>query len=268
MSTTQTSEILPLQKAKFTATGLAIPCKEGLYIVDSGASLQIMGLSSLNHKEKNTIRRSSKILDIQTANGIVVSDTQAKVFILELGAYLRIQLVEDSASVLSLGRLCNALGYSYSWPTGETPRCSTGEKVFECGSYQTKGSTIHWILDGQGEHWARPRSTTFYRRIRKTRSIFFSTGSWEWPWACHRRKTSWRRTSLGCHLTWEQLSNLVFQCTQDKRDLVAGMLYLQKLIFHLKAWEISVCETICPFWRRIVESTRCRSSRLLRFRLM
>ena len=39
--------------------------------------------------------------------------------------------------------------------------------------------------------------------------------------------------ALDVHLIWEQLSNLVFQCTQDKRDLVAGMLYLQKLIFQL-----------------------------------
>ena len=33
-----------------------------------------MGLSSLNHKEKKTIGRSNNFLDIQTANGFVVSD--------------------------------------------------------------------------------------------------------------------------------------------------------------------------------------------------
>ena len=30
------------------------------------------------------------------------------------------------------------------------------------------------------------------------------------------------------HVTLEQLSNYEFQCTQDQRDLRAGMLYLQK----------------------------------------
>ena len=62
-----------LTKAKFSATGLAIHSKERVYVVDSGASLYMMGLSSLNHKEKKIIRHPSKTLGIQTTNGIVVS---------------------------------------------------------------------------------------------------------------------------------------------------------------------------------------------------
>ena len=60
-----------------------------MYRVDSGASLHMMGSLSLNNKEKNTLRQSSKILDIQTASGIVVLDTQVKVYMKELGAHLR-----------------------------------------------------------------------------------------------------------------------------------------------------------------------------------
>ena len=33
------------------------------------------------------------------------------------------------------------------------------------------------------------------------------------------------------HLTVEQLSNNEFHCTQDKRDLLAGVLHLQKALF-------------------------------------
>ena len=89
---------------KNTATGLAIHSNERVYTVDSGASLHTKGLSSLNEKGKKTIRQSSKILNIQTACGVVVSDTQAKVFIKELGACMWVHLVRDSPSVLSLGR--------------------------------------------------------------------------------------------------------------------------------------------------------------------
>ena len=56
------------------------------------------GIVFSDHKEK-TIRQSSTVLVIQTANRIVVSDTQAKVHIKELGAYLWIHLVKDSPSV-------------------------------------------------------------------------------------------------------------------------------------------------------------------------
>ena len=65
-------------KAKNTATSLAIRSKEKMYIVGCSAS-----------------------------NCIVVSDTHAKVYIKELGAYLWIHLVKDSPSVPQLGRLCN-----------------------------------------------------------------------------------------------------------------------------------------------------------------
>ena len=75
------------------------------------------GLSSLNHQEKKTTRQSNNILDVQTARSIVVSDTQAKVCIKELDAYLWIHLVKDSPSVPSLGRPCNELGSSYSRPS-------------------------------------------------------------------------------------------------------------------------------------------------------
>ena len=92
-----------------------------MYTVDIGASLKMMGLSSANHKEKMTIRQSNKILDIPTASGIVVSDTQAKGYIKELGVHLWVHLVKDSPSLLSLGRPNNELDYSYSWPTRETP---------------------------------------------------------------------------------------------------------------------------------------------------
>ena len=77
--------------------------KERMYFADCDASLYMMGLSSLRHKENSTIRLSSNILDIQTANGIVVPDTQAKVYIKELGAYLWLHFVEDSPSVRSWG---------------------------------------------------------------------------------------------------------------------------------------------------------------------
>ena len=73
--------------------------KERMYTVDSGASFHVMGLSSLNREEKKTIRQPRKILDIQTFNGIAVSDTQAKVYIRELGACLWTHLMKHSPSV-------------------------------------------------------------------------------------------------------------------------------------------------------------------------
>ena len=48
----------------------------------------MMGLSSLTEQEKKTFRRSSKALKIQTTNGMVTSDTHAKVYVREFGTFL------------------------------------------------------------------------------------------------------------------------------------------------------------------------------------
>ena len=50
----------------------------------------------------------------------------------ELGVNLWVHLVEDSPSVLSLGRLCNELDCSYSRPLGGTPKVTEGKRVIEC----------------------------------------------------------------------------------------------------------------------------------------
>ena len=76
-----------------------------MYIVDCDASLHMMRLPSQNNEEENTIRPSSKILDIKNANGIVCQTRKQRSTSRNLGAYLWVQLVETSPSVLSLGRL-------------------------------------------------------------------------------------------------------------------------------------------------------------------
>ena len=83
-------------------------------IVNCRAYLHMMVKSSLIGQERKNIRNREDNLEIQTANGIVRSTKEAKVFIQELGTYFYAKLVEDYPSVLSLGRLCDELGYSYS----------------------------------------------------------------------------------------------------------------------------------------------------------
>ena len=181
-------------------------------MVDSGASLHMMRLSSLNHKEKKTSRQSNTIRDIQTANGIVVSDTEAKVYIKELSAYQGVDLVKDSPAVLSLGSLCDEHGCSYSWFPGETPRWSRGKKVIECSIENfvpavavTQQNAVHTIkFSRQRKLWARAHHVelvkAIFTKISRTRCIFFNSDSWKWhyAWSC-RRTISWWQTSLGCH---------------------------------------------------------------------
>ena len=53
-------------------------------------------------------------LKIIAASDIVRSTNEAKIYIEELGTFLCVKSVEDSPSVLSLGRLCDEVDCPYS----------------------------------------------------------------------------------------------------------------------------------------------------------
>ena len=68
----------------------------------------MMGDKPLSSQERKTIRQTNKPPG-DPRNGKVHSTKRAWVYIEELGTYLCLKLVEDSPSVLSLGRLCDEL---------------------------------------------------------------------------------------------------------------------------------------------------------------
>ena len=91
-----------------------------MYNVDSGA-FDGMTFSyfagKIRHQENESASGKPKTSwEFQTANGI-----EAKVYIQALGTHLYVRLVEEFRSVLSLGRLCDALGYPHSWQPTENP---------------------------------------------------------------------------------------------------------------------------------------------------
>ena len=60
---------------------LAVRSEDGKCIVDSGASIRVIGYSSQTPKERMSIRDTDSVREIQTANGLVESRTEAKVVI-------------------------------------------------------------------------------------------------------------------------------------------------------------------------------------------
>ena len=104
--------------------------------VDSRASLEVMGYSSLTPKEKNTIRITNKVLVRKTANKAVESNTEAKVFFQVLGAFLYSKPVDDSLSTIFLRRFVNEMGYTHSWEPGQTPSFRRGRGFIECNLHK------------------------------------------------------------------------------------------------------------------------------------
>ena len=102
--------------------------KDRMCMVDSGASLHLMGENSLNAQERTHVRKTIDDLKFQSANGIVHSTKEGKVHIQELGTYLYVKVVEDSPPAMSWERFCDELGFSYSWQPGENHILPKGER--------------------------------------------------------------------------------------------------------------------------------------------
>ena len=110
---------------KAPVQGLAIQTSGRMYIVDSGGSFHVLGISSLSPREKRRPRKSEHVLGIQATSGIYVLDVATR----STYSRLWVHLAEDSPSALSLGRLCNDSCSSHSGPSGGTPTLSQASKT-------------------------------------------------------------------------------------------------------------------------------------------
>ena len=55
-----------------------------------------------------------------TANGEVQTNVEAQ-DVHDLDLFVTVQILEDTAAVLSLGKLCEEHGYTYEWASGQKP---------------------------------------------------------------------------------------------------------------------------------------------------
>ena len=95
---------------------------ERKYVVDSGASLHIIGWRHTTKSERQTARKTSRIYHIQTASGQIQAEWECKVIIEDLQLSVWAVMTDgDTPAILSLGRLCHEEGFSYEWPEGEVP---------------------------------------------------------------------------------------------------------------------------------------------------
>ena len=85
----------------------------------------------IEHVQAQTDQTHTTDLDIQTSNGIVRS-TRGKG--LYSGAWHILVRKVGGLSVLSLGRLCDELVFSYSWQPGENQTQTNGKSTITCST--------------------------------------------------------------------------------------------------------------------------------------
>ena len=83
--------------------------------------MQMTSRKDLNSAELETVRISRCPTLVTTANGEMQTQEEAAVHVKELDMFLTVKILEDTPAVLSLGKLCEDLGYSYEWANGQKP---------------------------------------------------------------------------------------------------------------------------------------------------
>ena len=92
-----------------------------------------MDYSSLTPKEKHTIRSTNNVRVRKTANSLMESNTEAKVFLRSRTERTSCsKLVDDSMSIIFLGRLVDEMGCTFSWELGQKPSSRRGQYVIQC----------------------------------------------------------------------------------------------------------------------------------------
>ena len=95
--------------------------EEREFVVDSGASMHMISKKDLSNAEMDTLTKSCRPTIVITANGEVQTHEEAIVYVKELDIFLTMKVLENTPSVLSLGKLCDENGYSYERINGQNP---------------------------------------------------------------------------------------------------------------------------------------------------
>ena len=83
-------------------------------MVDSRASMHMISRKDFNAAELETVKTSESPTTVITANVEMVIEEEITVYVRELNLFVTVKFLEDTSTVLSLGKkLCEDHGYTY-----------------------------------------------------------------------------------------------------------------------------------------------------------
>ena len=83
--------------------------------------MHMVSKKDLSDAEMDTLTKSCSPTIVITANGEVQTHEEATVYVKELDTFLTMKVLENTPTVLSLGKLCDENGYSYESIHGQKP---------------------------------------------------------------------------------------------------------------------------------------------------
>ena len=83
--------------------------------------MHMLSRKDLHSAELDILQASRNPATVGTAIGEVQTNEEATVYVNDLDLFLTVKIIEDTPSVVSLGKLCEDHGYSNGWASGQKP---------------------------------------------------------------------------------------------------------------------------------------------------
>ena len=96
--------------------------------------MHMVSRKDLNSAELESMRISKNPPTVVTVNGEVLTKEEATVYVRELDLFVTVKLLEETAAVLSLGKLCVDHGYSSIGPVVRNHISSKNGRKIDCNS--------------------------------------------------------------------------------------------------------------------------------------
>ena len=87
--------------------------------MDSGSGLDLISAKKIDRMDLPTYDDS--VVNFHTANGVTCSTKRSDIKFEAFDEPAQAHILEDTPSVMSMGKRCVDLGYSFIWPSGKTP---------------------------------------------------------------------------------------------------------------------------------------------------
>ena len=157
------TERSPKKSKNLMCISLPVQAKDRRFILDSGSGHDL--ISARKAERMNLKRRTCDPIMFHTANGSTATQTEAEIDLGTFDMTSQAYVLDDTPSVMSLGKRCMEEGYSFVWPSGKMPFMITknGERIdltihdnipdidlgtYECTPYECcQTSKIHELLE-------------------------------------------------------------------------------------------------------------------------
>ena len=119
-----------LKKSKnIMCISLPVQAKDRRFILDSGSGHDL--ISARKAERMNLKQRTCDPIMFHTANGSTATQTEAEIDLGTFDMTSHAYVLDDTPSVMSLGKRCMEEGYSFVWPSGKMPFMITkdGERI-------------------------------------------------------------------------------------------------------------------------------------------